>query len=61
MELQINIISSQQKGFEYKTKEELIAAFKHAIGAKDAFESLVKGKMSKADFERQGYKLTEIV
>ena len=60
MELQINIISSQQKGFEYKTKEELIVAFKHAVGAKDAFESLVKGKMSKADFEKQGYKLAEI-
>lgn len=45
---------------KYKTKEELIAAFKHAVGAKDAFESLVKGKMSKADFEKQGYKLAEI-
>jgi hypothetical protein len=64
LELQINVLSSQQKGLvmekKYKTKEELIAAFKHAVGAKDAFESLVKGKMSKADFEKQGYKLAEI-
>ena len=45
---------------KYKNKEELIAAFKHAVGAMDAFESLVKGKMSKADFEKQGYKLAEI-
>ena len=48
-------------GKKYKTKEELIAAFKHAVGAKDAFESLVKGKMSKADFEKQGYRLAEII
>lgn len=63
LELQINILSTLQKGFvmekKYKTKEELIVAFKHAVGAKDAFESLVKGKMSKADFEKQGYKLAE--
>ena len=52
------ILSEARK---YKTKEELIAAFKHAVEAKDAFESLVKGKMSKADFEKQGYKLAEIV
>ena len=44
LELQINILSTQLKGLvmekKYKTKEELIAAFKHAVGAKDAFESL---------------------
>ncbi len=44
----------------YKSKEELIAAFKHAAGAKDAFEALVKGKMSKEEFENKGYKLAEI-
>ena len=42
---------------KYKDKEEMIAAFKHALGARDAFEDLVKGKIDKAEFEQRGYRM----
>ena len=45
---------------KYKNKEEMIAAFKHALGARDAFEDLVKGKINKSDFEHRGYKLVPL-
>ena len=41
----------------YRNREEMIAAFKHSVGARDAFEDLVKGKISKSEFENRGYKL----
>ena len=46
---------------KYKNKEEMIAAFKHALGARDAFESLVKGKIDKKEFESRGYKLMPLI
>lgn len=42
-----------------RSKEEMAAAFKHAIGARKAFEDLVKGRIDKTEFERQGYKLMQ--
>ncbi|MCH5309186.1 MAG: hypothetical protein J1E58_04925 [Prevotella sp.] len=45
---------------KYKNKEEMIAAFKHALGARDAFEDLVKGKIDKSEFESRGYKLMQL-
>ncbi|MCH5174404.1 MAG: hypothetical protein J1F40_00775 [Prevotellaceae bacterium] len=45
---------------KYKNKEEMIAAFKHALEARNAFESLVKGKINKAEFENRGYKLMQL-
>lgn len=46
---------------KYKNREELIAAFKHALGARDAFEDLAKGRINKAEFEHRGYKLMPLV
>ena len=45
---------------KYKNKEEMIAAFKHALGARDDFEDLVKGKIDKSEFESRGYKLMQL-
>ena len=45
---------------KYKNKEEMIAAFKHALGARDAFEDLVQGKIDRMEFENRGYKLMQI-
>ena len=45
---------------KYKNKEEMIAAFKHALEARDAFEDLVKGKIDKSEFESRGYKLMQL-
>ena len=45
---------------KYKNKEEMIQAFKHALGARDAFEDLVKGKINKSEFEGRGYKLMQL-
>lgn len=45
---------------KYKNKEEMIAAFKHALGARDAFEDLVQGKIDRVEFENRGYKLMQI-
>ncbi|MBR1520566.1 MAG: hypothetical protein IJ635_04935 [Bacteroidaceae bacterium] len=42
---------------KYNNKEEMIAAFKHALGARTAFEDLAKGKINKCEFEHRGYKL----
>ena len=38
----------------------MIAAFKHALGARDAFEDLVQGKIDRMEFENRGYKLMQI-
>lgn len=43
----------------YKNKNEMMAAFKHSLGARDAFEDLVRGKISKSEFENRGYKLMQ--
>ena len=45
---------------KYKNKEEMIAAFKQALGARDAFEDLVQGKIDRMEFENRGYKLMQI-
>ena len=44
----------------YTNKNEAAAAFKHALGARDAFENLVHGKIDKVEFESQGYKLLHL-
>jgi hypothetical protein len=44
----------------YKDKQEMIDAFKHSLGARKAFEDLVKGKIDKSEFESQGYKLMQL-
>lgn len=46
--------------YKERSKEELIAAFKHAIGAKQAFSDLVNGVITKQEFEAKGYKLAKI-
>ena len=38
----------------------MIDAFKHSLGARKAFEDLVKGKIDKSEFESQGYKLMQL-
>ena len=38
----------------------MVAAFKHALGARDAFEDLVKGRIDKSQFESRGYKLMQL-
>ena len=43
----------------YKNKNEMMAAFKHSLGARDAFEDLVRGKISKSEFENRGYRLMQ--
>lgn len=45
---------------KYNSKEEMIAAFKHALGAREAFEDLVKGKIDKSEFESRGYNLMQL-
>lgn len=47
--------------YKEKSKEELIAGFKHAIGAKQAFADLVHGVITKQEFEAKGYKLAKII
>ena len=44
----------------YRNKEERVEAFKHSLGARKAFEDLVKGKISKSEFESLGYKLMQL-
>lgn len=46
--------------YKERTREELIAAFKHAVGAKQAFADMVQGRISKQQFEAQGYKLAKL-
>lgn len=45
---------------KYNSKEEMIAAFKHALGAREAFEDLIKGKIDKSEFESRGYNLMQL-
>ncbi len=40
-----------------KSDKELLKAWKHAAGAKQAFKDLVKGKITIREFEALGYKL----
>ena len=42
---------------KYKNKEEMLAAFKFALEAREAFEKLVKGEIDVSEFESRGYKL----
>lgn len=42
---------------KYDSREEMVKAFKHALGAREAFEDLVKGRIDRAEFESRGYKL----
>lgn len=44
----------------YNNKEELTEAFKHAVGAREAFEDLVYGRIDKSEFESKGYKLMQV-
>lgn len=46
--------------YKKRSREELIAAFKHAAGAKQAFSDLVKGVITKQEFEARGYKLAKL-
>ena len=52
-------ISSHGDFFEDMISE-MIDAFKHSLGARKAFEDLVKGKIDKSEFESQGYKLMQL-
>ena len=45
---------------QHRSKEELMEAFQHALGAREAFEDLVRGKIDKAEFEGRGYKMMQI-
>ena len=45
---------------KYNNKEELTEAFKHAVGAREAFEDLVYGRIDKSEFESKGYKLMQV-
>ena len=45
---------------KYNNREEMVKAFKHALGARNAFEDLVKGKIDKKEFENRGYKLMQL-
>ena len=45
---------------KYNNKEELTKAFKHAVGARKAFEDLVHGRIDKSEFESKGYKLMQL-
>ena len=45
---------------KYNNKEELTEAFKHAVGAREAFEDLVYGRIDKSGFESKGYKLMQV-
>ena len=45
---------------KYNNKEELTEAFKHAFGAREAFEDLVHGRIDKSEFESKGYKLMQV-
>ena len=45
---------------KYNNKEELTEAFKHAVGAREAFEDLVHGRIDKSEFESKGYKLMQV-
>ena len=44
---------------KYKNKEEMLAAFKFALEAREAFEKLVKGEIDVSEFESRGYKLMQ--
>lgn len=46
--------------YKERTREELIAAFKHSIGAKQAFSDLVNGVITKQQFEAKGYRLAKL-
>lgn len=46
--------------YKERSKEELIAAFKHAIGAKKAVTELFSGVITKQEFEAKGYKLAKL-
>ncbi len=46
--------------YKERTKEELIAAFKHAVGAKQAFTDMVQGRITRQEFEARGYKLVKL-
>ena len=43
----------------YRSKEELLAALQHALGARDAFEALVNGEIDKTQFEGRGYRMMQ--
>ena len=45
---------------KYNNREEMVKAFKHALGAREAFEDLVKGKIDKSEFESRGYNLMQL-
>lgn len=41
-------------------KAEIIKAFRHAVDAKASFADMVRGKISKSEFESKGYKLAKL-
>lgn len=45
---------------KFQTKQEVLNAFRHAVGAKQAFSDMVNGKISKKEFEAKGYKLAKL-
>lgn len=46
--------------YKERSKEEVIASFRHSIGARQAFSDLVHGRITKQEFEARGYKLAKI-